>query len=97
MLYNRFCYTKWKDACFLIAAMSSKENPDVPAGYFLKEITSGENGVVTLWRSPDGKHHVWTFDGPIREDIEKYARRHGIVFDMAARALAEAGFGWMKR
>lgn len=77
--------------------MNSKENPDVPAGYLLEEITSGENGVVTVWRSPDGKDHRWTFDGPIREDIEEYARRHGIAFDKAARALAEAGFAWMKR
>ena len=77
--------------------MSSKENPGVPAGYLLDEITSGENGVVTLWRSPDGKDHVWTFDGPISEEIERYARRYGITFETAARALAEAGFGWMKR
>ena len=97
VLDNRFDYTKREDSCFLIAAMCSKENPDVPAGYLLKEITSGENGVVSLWRSPDGKDHVWTFDGPISEEIERYARRYGITFETAARALVEAGFSWMKR
>lgn len=96
-LYNRFDYTNREDSGFLASAMGSKENPDVPAGYLLEEITAGENGVVTLWRSPDGKNHVWTFDGKIRKEIERYARRHGITFDNAARALAEAVFDWMKR
>jgi hypothetical protein len=77
--------------------MSNKEDPGVPARYFLEEITSGENGVVTLWRSPDGKDHVWTFDGPIRKEIDRYAQRHGITFATAARALAETSFDWMKR
>ncbi len=77
--------------------MSSKENPGVPAGHLLEEITSGKNGVVTLWRSLNGRDHVWTFDGPICEEIDKYARLHGIAFEKAARALAEAAFAWMKR
>jgi hypothetical protein len=94
---NRFDYTNLKDSGFLLVTMSSKENPGVPAGYLLEEITSGENGVVTLWRSPDGEDHVWTFDGSIRKEIEKFAQRHGVTFDMAARALAETGFDWMRR
>lgn len=75
--------------------MSSKGNPDVPAGYLLEEITAGENGVVTLWRSPDGKDHVWTFDGPIREKLERIARRHGLTCDAVARTLGLPGStGW---
>jgi hypothetical protein len=75
--------------------VNSKEHPDVPAGYLVAEITAGRNGVVTLWRSPDGKDHTWTFDGPIRHELERFARRHGLSFDTAARALAESAFNWM--
>jgi hypothetical protein len=77
--------------------MNSKENPGVPAGYLVAEITAGRNGVVTLWRGPDGKEHVWTFDGPICEELARSARRHGLTFDTAARALAESAFDWMAR
>jgi hypothetical protein len=73
------------------------EDPGVPTGYLLEEITAGRNGIVTLWRSPDGKRCTWTFDGPIRKALERFARRHGIPFDTAARALAETGFDWMRR
>jgi hypothetical protein len=52
---------------------------------------------VTLWRSPDGKEYTWTFDGPIREALERFVRRHGVTFEAAARALAESGFAWMAR
>jgi hypothetical protein len=61
----------------------------------VEEITAGENGVVTLWRSPDGKDRHFTFEGPIREALERFARRHGVSFDMAARVLAETRFDWM--
>ena len=77
-------WTGIKVVC-LVAAMNSKTNPGGPAGYFLGEITSGENGVATLWWSHDAKDHVRTMDGPIRDEIEKHARRHGIPFDKAAR------------
>jgi hypothetical protein len=77
--------------------MDPKENPNVPAGYLLEEITAGENGVVSLWRSPDGKDRFWTFDGKIRKEIKGFARRQGITFDTAARILAETAFGWMAR
>ncbi|HZL43018.1 MAG TPA: hypothetical protein VFD66_07030 [Verrucomicrobiae bacterium] len=77
--------------------MNSKETPGIPAGYLVAEITACQNGVVTLWRSPDGKNHAWTFDGPIRNALERFARRHGVTFDTAARALAETGFDWMRR
>jgi hypothetical protein len=60
-------------------------------------ITACRHGVVTLWRSQDGKEHTWTFDGPIRKALERFARRHGLTFDMAARALAETEFDWMRR
>jgi hypothetical protein len=77
--------------------MSPKENLEVPAGYLVEEITAGDNGVVTLWRSPDGKDRAWTFDGPIRKALEKFARRQGVPFETAARALAETRFDWMMR
>ena len=63
--------------------MNSKTNLGGPAAYLIGEITSGENGVATLWWSRAGKDHVRTIDGPIREEIEEYARRHGIPFDKA--------------
>jgi hypothetical protein len=75
--------------------MNRKENSDVPAGYLIAEITACQNGVVTLWRSPDGKSHTWTFDGRIRKALERFAQRHGMTFDTAARALAESAFNWM--
>lgn len=77
--------------------MNSKEHPDVPAGYLVAEITACRNGVVTLWRSPDGKDHTWTFDGPIRKALERFARRHGMTFEAAAHALAKTEFDWMRR
>ena len=77
--------------------MASKENPGVPAGYVLKEVTTGANGLVSCWASVDGKDHVWTFDGPIREALEMFARRHGLTFETVARALAETSFDWMAR
>ena len=76
--------------------MSPKENFDAPPGYLIEEITAGDNGVVTLWRSPDGKDRLWTFDGKIRKEIKRFARCHGISFDTAARVLAETVFAWMK-
>ena len=72
------------------------KNLDVPAGYLLGEITAGKLGVVTLWRSPDGKAHVWTFDGPIRTELERFARRNGVAFDMVAQALGKTAFDWME-
>ena len=77
--------------------MNSKEDSGLPAGYLIAEITACRNGVVTLWRGLDGKDHVWTFDGPIREELARFARRHGITFETAARALAEPAFDWMAR
>ena len=77
--------------------MRSSDAIDVPAGYLVQEITFGENGVVTLWRNPDGKDRLWTFDGPIRRKLERFARRHGLNLETAARALAETGFDWMLR
>jgi hypothetical protein len=77
-------------------AMTSEENPGVPVGYLLNEIAAGDNGLISCWVSPDGKDHVGTFDDPIREGIARFARRHGIIFDTATRALAEAGFDWMR-
>jgi len=66
--------------------VNSEENPDVPPGISWPEITACRNGVVTLWRSPDGKNHAWTFDGPIRNALERFARRHGVTFDTRPRA-----------
>jgi hypothetical protein len=53
--------------------------------------------VVTLGRSPDGKDQEWTFDGPIRKKPGRFARRHGLTCDTAARPLAESAFDWMAR
>jgi len=76
--------------------MSPKENPDVPAGYLIEEILAGENGVVTLWRNPDRKKRLWTFEGEVLKEIVRFSRRQGIPFDLAARVLAETVFAWMK-
>ena len=78
-------YAERIDSGFLVAVMNSKTNLGGPAAYLIGEITSGENGVATLWWSRAGKDHLRTMDGPIREEIEEYARRHGIPFDKAAR------------
>ena len=91
----RFQFAHQEDSSFMVAGMDSKENPGVPAGYLLAEITACRNGVVTLWRSPDGKGQAWNFDGPIRQEIARFARRHGLTFETAARALAETAFEWM--
>jgi hypothetical protein len=77
--------------------VNSKETAGIPAGYLVAEITACQHGVVTLWQSPDGKAQVWTFEGPIRLAVERFALRHGMTFDDAARALAETGFNWMTR
>ena len=69
----------------------------MPVGYQLAKITAGDNRLVSCWVSPDGIHHVSTFDGPIRKELERFARRKGITFRVAARVLAETAFGWMAR
>ena len=68
----------------------------MPAGYLLAEITAGKDGVVSLWRSPDGKAQVWTFEGPIRAELERFAQRNGGAVDTIARALGETAFDWME-
>ena len=46
----RFELAHQEDSRFMVTGMDSEENPGVPAGYLLAEITAGRNGVVTLWR-----------------------------------------------
>ena len=76
--------------------MSSREDLGVPAGYLLKEITASDNGLVSCWVSPDWKDHVWTFDGPIRTEIGKCARRQDVTYEAAASRLGVTMFDWMK-
>lgn len=87
---------KTRKLLLVLPSMSPKENPDAPAGYLVEEILADEKGVVTLWRSPDRKKRLWTFEGKIRKEISRFARRRGITFDLAARVLAETVFAWMK-
>lgn len=50
----------------------NKENPGVPAGYLLREVTTSDKGMVSCWVSPDGRNHVAA--------LERFARRHGLTF-----------------
>ena len=76
--------------------MSNCGRSEVPAGYLLAEITAGEYGVVSCWASPNGQDHVWTFDGPIRTEIGKCARRQDVTYEVAASRLGVTMFDWMK-